>query len=83
MAKRLTLEPSGWPMPMRECPAGPFCWIDEPNAGGVCWKSEYGPDAFNIAGEQIDPKWWDALVQPLRTVWWVGSDDDGWEEVET
>ena len=76
MAKQLTLEPKGWPMPMRECPAGPFCWIDEPNAGGVCWKS--GTDVFNIAGEQIDPKWWDSLVQPLCPVWWVGNNDDGW-----
>ena len=85
MGRRLTMEPSGWPCPLSECPPGPFVWIGEPCADLMGWMSEYGDNdgsrtAFNGAGECIAySRWKDCLVQPLTPTWWSGSDDDGWE----
>ncbi len=78
MAKQLLMEPSGWHLPLRECPPGPFCWVADPHAGGMGWASEYG-DAYNIGGERISDVWLDAMVQPLCPVWLTGNDNDGWE----
>lgn len=68
--KRLVIVPDGWPCRFDACPPGLFV-ID----GRVCFKSEYGQDAFNEAGEMF----WGGtgahqeraalIVQPCITEW--------------
>lgn len=44
--RRLIIKPEGWPCVLQECPPGFFMFEDS-----LCFKSEYGDDQFNEAGE--------------------------------
>lgn len=74
--KYLVIVPNGWACRFEDCPPGLFVI-----GGQVCFKSEYGQDAYNSAGEAF----WGGvntneersalIVQPCRAEW--TNDCDG------
>ena len=68
--RTLKLVPNGWPCTLRECPPGCFVFDEE-----VCFKSDYGQDAYCDGGSYF----WggtsdkearaELIVQPVSPVW--------------
>jgi hypothetical protein len=80
MAKRLVLNPSGWPLPLGECPPGFFVFEDD-----LCFKTEYRTEQgkmevyccsgeFFCAGTSSEEQKAGLIVQPV---------EPDWEEYET
>jgi hypothetical protein len=73
--KRLEIRPDGWPVKLKDCPAGFFTY-----EGQLCFKTEYGekPEVYNSAGEyfhlpDVTTSIDDAKVPPVEYVW---TDDE-------
>lgn len=68
--QRLEMKPDGFPLKLKECPPGFFLFNDS-----ICFKSEYGDDAFCDSGEYFwggtsDKKdRGELIVQPLVYEW--------------
>jgi hypothetical protein len=85
--KRLEIRPDGWPVKLKDCPAGFFIyWQNSYAEGQLCFKSEYEEsEVFNSAGEYFRPpigsvktagnekSYLEAVVQPVEYVW---TDDE-------
>ena len=71
MARKLIVDPNGWPCKLQECPPGHFVYGDS-----LCFKTEYGElEVYNGAGEAF---WGGAktkadvgalVVQPVTHEW--------------
>lgn len=74
MARKLTIKPNGWPLPLKECPPGHFVFQSEGTPGCLGFKTEYNVqnkeagECFNEGGEYLCIGA-DALVQPVFPEW--------------
>ena len=72
--KTCTLDPTGWPCKLKDCPPGYFAWgyspegTDKTDSIQIGFMSEYSDKSYNEGGEYLtlDEEY---MVQPLEIKW--------------